>query len=262
MAGPETLEEGDLVLLRHRGGDSVLIRLRRGPHPVEGRGVIDLTSVIGHAAGERVSWAGAEYEAVRPTLPDLLAGLRRKAQIVTPKDAQHLLYLAGVGPGLTVGEAGAGSGALTTVLAHAVGPTGAVVAFDRRRDHLEVARRNLDGAGLAERVRFVERDVAANGFGELRFDAVVLDLPEPWAVLPAVRDALVPGGRVATYTPTYNQLEHTVRQLRELKFDEVRSVELLERALHVGDGGTRPEFEMLGHTGFLTGARRGIGPWS
>jgi tRNA (adenine57-N1/adenine58-N1)-methyltransferase len=51
-------------------------------------------------------------------------------------------------------------------------------------------------------------------------------------------------------------LERTVRALREFRFDEIRSVELLERPLHVGDGGTRPAFEMLGHTGFLTVGRK------
>jgi tRNA (adenine57-N1/adenine58-N1)-methyltransferase len=84
----------------------------------------------------------------------------------------------------------------------------------------------------------------------------VLDLPEPWEVLPSARTALEPGGYTATYTPTYNQLERTVRALRSAGFDDVRAVELLERPIHVGDGGTRPEFEMLGHTGFLASGRK------
>jgi tRNA (adenine57-N1/adenine58-N1)-methyltransferase len=66
----------------------------------------------------------------------------------------------------------------------------------------------------------------------------------------------VSGGYVATYTPTYNQLERTVRRLREIGFGDVRGVEIIERGIHVGEGGTRPEFEMLGHTGFLASARK------
>jgi tRNA (adenine57-N1/adenine58-N1)-methyltransferase len=85
---------------------------------------------------------------------------------------------------------------------------------------------------------------------------VVLDLAEPWEVLRHTRTALTVGGYVATYTPTYNQLERTVRGLRETGFAEVRAMELIERGIHVGEGGTRPEFEMLGHTGFLAGARK------
>lgn len=262
MSTPPPLQENEVVQLRRREGDTVLLRLRRGPQSVEGRGVVDLTGEIGQPPGRLVQWAGARYEVVRPSLPDLLAGLRRKAQIVTPKDGQYLVYLAGIGPGARVAEAGAGSGALTLVLAHAVGPAGHIISYDRRADFLDVARRNLEWAGLEERVEFRERDVAAQGIEGDGLDAVVLDLAEPWEVLASARTALRPGGRVATYCPTYNQLERTVRRLRELGFEELRSVELLERALHVGEGGTRPEFEMLGHTGFLTGGRRGVGPWS
>jgi tRNA (adenine57-N1/adenine58-N1)-methyltransferase len=194
---------------------------------------------------------------VRPQLADRLAHLRRRAQIVTPKDAAFLLFLAGAGPGSTVVEVGAGSGALTVLLAHAVGPTGRVISYDRRPDFRDVAERNVAAAGYADRVEFRLRPI-----GEEPFDldptsvgAVVADVPAPWEVVPRAIPILVPGGALVLYTPTYNQLEHAVRELRANGFEDTRSVELLERALHVGDGGTRPDFEMLGHTGFLTGAR-------
>ena len=43
-----------------------------------------------------------------------------------------------------------------------------------------------------------------------------------------------PGGRLAVFTPTYNQLERSVRALREAGFVEVQSTEVLQRALHTG----------------------------
>jgi tRNA (adenine57-N1/adenine58-N1)-methyltransferase len=251
------LREGEVVVLRGPGGMSVLVELRPGATEVPGRGVVDLSSTIGKEPGFGVPWAGATYQVDRPVLSDFLSHLRRRAQIVTPKDAMYLLYLAGIGPGAHVAEAGSGSGALTTVLAYSVGESGTVDSFDRRADFLEVARQNVTSAGLGGRVRFHARDVAAEGLLGGPFDAVVLDLPEPWEVAASARSTLRAGGRLATYTPTYNQLERTVRALREQGFQDVRSLELIERELHVGDGGTRPAFDMLGHTGFLTGGRRG-----
>jgi tRNA (adenine57-N1/adenine58-N1)-methyltransferase catalytic subunit len=256
VTDPEPLQEGEPVLLRRREQDSILVHLRRGPTTLEGRGILDLTDQIGRPPGSSFPWAGATYTILRPSLPDLLGHLRRKAQIVTPKDAQYLLYLAGVGPGSRVAEAGSGSGALTLVLAYAVGSTGRVYSFDRRADFLDVARRNVTAAGLESRVTFEERDVAQSGLGVAGLDSVLLDLPEPGAVLPAAKTALRVGGYAAVYVPTYNQLESSVRRLRSEGFEDVRAAELLERALHVGEGGTRPEFEMLGHTGFLASGRR------
>ncbi len=249
-------KEGEIAALKRSGEGARLLPVARGPQRVGESGVLDLTSQIGAAPGGTVTWLGASYRLVRPSLADRLGAVRRGAQIVSPKDAAHVLLLASIGPGAQVAEAGAGSGALTIVLAHAVGPEGLVTSHDRRADFLDAARSNVRRAGLGERVRFVERDVVQDGLDGTDLDAVVLDLPEPWAVLASARSALRTGGYVVTYTPTFNQLERTVLAMRELAFDEVRAVELLERSLHVADTGTRPSFEMLGHTGFLAAGRK------
>jgi tRNA (adenine57-N1/adenine58-N1)-methyltransferase len=248
--------EGETVALKIRGDPAILLRLARGPVRIGNEGVVDLTDQIGQPPGGAVTWLGATYHLVRPSLADLFGALRRGAQIVTPKDAAQLVYLAAVAPGSHVAEAGSGSGALTIALAHAVGAFGHVTSFDRRADFLEAARANVSRSGLAERVTFRERDVAQEGIDVSGLGSIVLDLPEPWAVLGSAQAALRVGGYVATYTPTYNQLERTVQELRTLGYDEVRAVEILERGLHVGDGGTRPSFEMLGHTGFMAAGRR------
>jgi len=252
----DSWREGELGALKRPGAPARLVRVIVGPQRIGDEGVLDLTAQVGAAPGGEVVWSGTRYRLVRPSLADRLASVRRGAQIVTAKDAAELVFLAGIGPGDRVAEAGAGSGALTIALAHAVGPGGRVLSFDRRADFLDVARQNVERAGFAERVTFREGDVATELLGDGDLDAVVLDLPQPWDVVPAAHRALRPGGHLATYTPTYNQLERTVRALRDARFDDVRALEVLERGLHVADGGTRPEFEMLGHTGFLAVGRK------
>lgn len=249
-------KEGETAALKRPGEPALLVRVVSGPQTIGNHAVLDLGGQVGHPPGEEVHWLGSNYRLLRPSLADLFGSLRRGAQIVTPKDAAQLLYLAAVSPGATVAEAGSGSGALTIALAHAVGPQGRVLSFDRRADFLEDARRNVARAGLSDRVTFRERDVARDGLDAVDLDSIVLDLPEPWEVLASAHAALRIGGAIATYTPTYNQLERTVRALRSAGFDEVRALELIERPIHVGEGGTRPEFDMLGHTAFLAAGRR------
>ncbi len=254
--GPRPFREGEWVLLDGEGADPVLAPLRAGTQTLDRSASIDLSALIGAVPGTAFTWLGVAYTALRPSLADRLARLKRGAQIVTGKDAAQIVFRAGLGPGARVAEAGAGSGALTLALAHAVGPTGTVVSYDRRADFLRAARANVAAAGWEERVRFVERDVVADGLDTDALDAVILDLPEPWQVVTAARSALVPGGYLVTYSPTYNQLERSVREMRSAGFGPVDAEEVLVRALHVGDGGTRPDFEMLGHTGFLAFGRR------
>ncbi len=252
----DTWREGEHGVLLRAGEPPRFVWLTKGPQSVGDVGVVDVSGQIGAPVGGIVPWSGSSYALVRPSLADLLGTVHRGAQIVTPKDAVQLLYRAGVGPGSQVAEAGSGSGALTIMLAYAVGPEGHVTSYDRRADFLSAAQKNVTRAGLAERVTFRHRDVATDGIDASGLSSILLDLPEPWVVLPSARSVLVPGGYVATYTPTYNQLERTVRALRELRFSDLRAVEVLERGLHVGEGGTRPEFEMLGHTGFLAAGRK------
>ncbi len=252
----EVWRAGETGVLVRAGAPPRLVRIVPGPHTIGREGVLDLGDQVGREPGGTVLWSGTPFRLVRPSLSDLLASVRRGPQIVTHKDALQLSYLAGVGPGARVAEAGAGSGALTIALAYLVGPQGHVTSFDRRTEFLARARENVERTGLLDRVTFRERDVAAQGIDLTGLSSILLDVPEPWSVLTSAHAALTVGGSVGTYSPTYNQLERTVRALRDSGFVEVRAVELLERALHVGEGGTRPEFEMLGHTGFLAGGRR------
>ncbi len=120
----EPWREGDVAALVRSGAPPLLLRVLSGAQPVGVDGVIDLTAEIGRPPGGEVVWLGAPHRLVRPSLSDLLASVKRGAQIVTPKDATYLGYLAGVVPGAHVAEAGAGSGALTIALATAVGPAG------------------------------------------------------------------------------------------------------------------------------------------
>ncbi len=248
--------EGDVGALVLAGAPAVLVRLQGAPQAIGDRGVLDLSAELGRPPGGTVAWVGRRYRLVRPSLGDLLGAIERGPQIVTPKDAMHLAYLAGVQPGSTVAEAGTGSGALTIVLATLVGPHGLVLSYERRPEFLEAARRNVERAGLGARVRFHLGELGSIGPGDAGVDAVLLDLPEPWTVVRSSASALRIGGHLATYTPTYNQLERTVRELRDAGLGETRALELLERPIHVGDGGTRPGFDMLGHTGFLAVGRR------
>jgi tRNA (adenine57-N1/adenine58-N1)-methyltransferase len=247
--------EGERVVLYREGEKPLQVVLSNGPKMVGNFGVIDLSPAIGKEEGSTIVVAGTSFVVLRPSIRDVMATWARPTQIVTPKDAQYLLYLAGVFPGALVIEAGTGSGCLTLFLANAVGPEGRVISYDRRPEHQKVARESLERSGLLDRVTLKIADISG-GFEEKGADSVLLDIPEPWEATRAAIDALHAGGYLAAYVPTYNQLERTVRNMREEQLGDVVSMELLERPLHVGEGGTRPAFEMLGHTGFLIGARK------
>ena len=152
-------------------------------------------------------------------------------------------------------EGGAGSGALSIVLLHLLRPGGRLVTYELRQDHAELAGSNVQRAGLSEDHEIRLGDVATD-LEERDVDAIVLDVPEPWKAIPLGREALKAGGRMVSYSPTVGQVERTHDALKEARMSQVRTFEVLERELVVGSGGTRPAFDMLGHTGYMTVARK------
>ena len=247
----------DRVVLLDPKGRKWLVALEGDTLSVPGLGVLKAEKVRA-ALGGVLGIGGESFYVLRPSARDLAETLERKAQIVTAKDAALLLYYADVKPGDTVVEAGSGSGALTIALARAVGPTGRVVSCDVREDFLAVARENVRRAGLADRVEFRRQDVREGMEGPA--DAVALDMQDPWNAVSAAYGALKPCGHLATFSPNMEQVKETVLAVEKLPFIEVRTVEVLEREMEVREQGVRPSFAALVHTGYLTVARKVLGP--
>jgi tRNA (adenine57-N1/adenine58-N1)-methyltransferase len=252
------IKSGDFVFLLSSDGKTFLIKVNEekvfGTH----LGNIALKDAIGKRYGEVVySQMGKPFILLEPTLEDKMMKVRRHTQIIYPKDAAMILLKTSVRSGTRVIECGSGSGALTIALASAVAPAGKVYAYDRREDFLENARRNVEEAGYSDYVEFKSREVG-QGFDESDVDVVVLDLPSPWEGIPAAARSIRGGGRIASLSPTYNQVEKTVESLSEHGFVYVETLEVLVRRMLVRPGKTRPYERMVSHTGFLTFGRKAI----
>jgi tRNA (adenine57-N1/adenine58-N1)-methyltransferase len=247
-------DPGEVLVLKGEGDTHLLRRPEAGDTvDVDGVGVVGADLLDEVAVGDELRLGRASYRVLAPTPQLVFEALERQAQVIRPADAARIAHLAAVGPGTRVVEGGAGSGALTTYLAHLVGDEGHVVTVDRRQDHLDVARGNVHRAGLADRVGFREADLADV---DETCDAFLVDVPSPESIVPAAERSLRPGGRVVFYTPLVDQVQDVREALAEAAFDEVRTLEAIERNWVVHDAGARPDFDVLGHTGFLTAATR------
>jgi tRNA (adenine57-N1/adenine58-N1)-methyltransferase len=89
------------------------------------------------------------------------------------------------------------------------------------------------------------------------FDRVVLDLPEPWQVVPHAAKALRSGGIYLSFVPTVPQVVQTVEALeRATVFGLIQTFETLLRTWSVQGRSVRPDHRMVAHSGFITVARK------
>lgn len=217
-------------------------------------GVVDPARLRG-LDGQKTAVGGRPYLVLRPSILDFLQSLHREAQTIGPKDIASILLHADIRPGARVLEGGSGSGSLTVALARAVGSEGSIVSVDLREEALAAAQANVERAGLLTRVRFRQGDVRTD-LGERDLDAVLLDLPDPWSAVSAAWTELAPCGHLGTFSPNMEQVKETVMAIRTKPFVDVRTIELIEREMEVREVGVRPSFAALGHTGYLTFARK------
>jgi tRNA (adenine57-N1/adenine58-N1)-methyltransferase len=247
------LKPGERVLLVDAKQRRYLITLRTGASFHTHVGIVDHDRLIGTPEGSTVLGStGRRFLVVRPTLSDAVLKMPRGAQVIYPKDLGAILIEADIAPGMRVLEAGVGSGALSMALLR----TGAdVVGYELREDFADRARANVEAMlGPGARYRVELRDIY-EGIGESGLDRILLDLPEPWRVLPHTPGALRPGGILCAYLPSINQTAQLRAAMEQSGFGMAATLEVLHRTWHVEDRSVRPDHRMVGHTGFLTTGR-------
>ena len=248
-------EEGQRALLLDRKGRRYLITLAAGAAFHSHAGWFGHDSLIGQEEGVEVrTTAGAAYVAVRPTLADFVLKMPRGAQVIYPKDLGQILVLADVFPGAQVLEAGVGSGALSMTMLRAGAE---VYGYEVRSDFAARARANVEsflGQDASGRFHVADRDVY-EGIAETGLDRIVLDLPEPWRVVPHAVEAMRPGGLLVAYLPTINQTAQLRESLEGRPFVQTETIEVMLRSWHIEGRSVRPDHRMVAHTGFLTHAR-------
>ena len=259
MSSP-IISDGDYILLYLSQRKTYLVKAEAGKSFHTHKGFVKFDDLIGKAYGTTIlSSLNVEFAALKPLLRDYIMKSARQTQITYPKDVALIIMFSNLGPGSRVIEAGTGTGALTTALAHYVKPDGKVYSYEIREEFLKTAEKNLKRAALAEFVELKNKDVTV-GIDETDLDAVVLDLATPWLVVPHAYEALKPCGMLVSFSPTMDQVVTTVEALMQSVFVDVETIECLLRGMQTERGKTRPHTMMTGHTGYLTFARKALRP--
>ena len=195
---------------------------------------------------------GKEMAIFTPSFMDLYEKIKRSAQIIPLKDIGLIISETGLSPDWKIIDSGSGSGALACFLAHLT-PKGKVYTYDIREDHAKLCQENIELFGL-KNITCKIHD-AYKGFPQKNADLITLDLPEPWLAVNHAKEALKIGGFLVSYSPSVPQMADFVNSLPQ-GITHIKTIEIIEREWEVSGRKVRPVTAAIGHSGFLTFARR------
>jgi tRNA (adenine57-N1/adenine58-N1)-methyltransferase len=251
------IKEKDLVLIYLDEKRQFLVQAIKALRLSSDLGDLDLRGIIGQPFGfVGQTHLGRDFYCLKPSTADLMMKVKRTTTIVYPKDLGYLMLETAIGPGSRVIELGTGSGALTLVLAKFVAPGGMVYSYDRREDFIENAKKNIERAGYLNNVEFICTDVALQGFKHTEVDAIFVDVPEPWTIVPKADEALKGGHHLVSWSPNVEQVKRTIEALQAHKFQRIKAKEIIEREILVRQQGVRPRERGITHTAYLIRAQK------
>ncbi len=249
------------VALREDDGRAYLLQNIPGEVKVKGLGRFDVSELLdGYKIGDRILVGHKSLTIAKAALPEARRNMARRAQVIGIKDSGFLISWLGIGVGSNVLEGGHGSAGLAMNLASVMGASGTLISVESRPEHAIVGKQNMDRLDkilpefpqwhlLDGEFQMVKEEISqiCNSL-----DAIIIDIAQPWEIVPQISDLLRVGGRIACYCPTTIQLERAWESIEECGMIVEWAGEMIERKwVKASKGGVRPGNTPIGHTAFL-----------
>ncbi|MBI2655220.1 methyltransferase domain-containing protein [Candidatus Woesearchaeota archaeon] len=193
-----------------------------------------------------------EFFIFSPSFIDLYRKIKRDAQIIPLKDIGFIIAETGINKESRILDAGSGSGALACFLASIAKE---VVTYEIREDFIEVVKSNIGFLNL-KNIKIKNKNIYEET-DDKNIDVAILDVPEPWKAIENCSKALNPGGFLVSYSPSVPQVADFVNNLRKNEsFVYLKTCEITEREWEVEERKVRPKSASIGHSGFMSFARK------
>jgi tRNA (adenine57-N1/adenine58-N1)-methyltransferase len=256
-----TFRLGEWVLLASQKGKTWLVQVEDAPFSSH-LGTINMMDLLQKTDGDSIETnKGSRLFLWRPSLEEYIYKMKRKTQVIYPKDLGAVIFYSDIQPGDTVLESGIGAGALTLGLLRIVGEHGKVISVEKRPEFALLSVENITKfqGRYPNNLQIVVADIQHFAMTE-EVDRVFLDLPEPWRAVGPVSRLLRPGGVLINLSPNVGQVQLTFRELKHHGFANITNFELLRRDWMVDELRARPVDRMRAHTLFITVAKKMSAP--
>ena len=281
---------GDLVIIYETGDSIKYFTLEKGKRYQNKFGIFLHDDIYGKNYGCKIYdiKERKKYISILSFVPNIWERcLNKMTQILFNPDISLIILLLNISQSSVIYESGTGSGCLSVNLSSLLSKgKGHLYTFEFNKERAEKLKNLFEFLKLDKKITITHRDVIQDGFllpencleniSHKKCEAMFIDLPSPWLAIKHAKKVLKSGAYFVSFSPCIEQINQTMKAMKENNFIELRMFECLYRTFcyartaqvkvpiigkrkkgekiefkDVDINITKNKCDMRGHTGFL-----------
>lgn len=285
----KTINYGDLVIIYETGDSVKYFTLEKGKRFQNKFGVFLHDDIYGKNYGCKIydNKEGKKYITILSFVPNIWERcINKMTQILFNPDISLIMILLNISQSSIIYESGTGSGCLSVNMSSVLSKgSGHLYTFEFNKERAEKLKDLFKFLNLDKKITITHRDVIQDGFmldkslanpSHKKCGSMFIDLPSPWLAIVHAKKVMKSGAYFISFSPCIEQVNQTMKAMKENNFIELRMFECLYRTFSFArttqvkmpvigkrKKGEKIEFkdvdinitknkcDMRGHTGFL-----------
>lgn len=220
------ISNGDNVIVYLRQRDRRQMKIDETETTNTCSGKLVHSEVVGREYGSKIELPKGVLYILRPNISSKINTQLRLTQVLFEQDMGMIVHMLALRTGHSVIECGTGSGIFTSVLSNAVGVHGKVFTYEVNEARHAQFVQDVVTYGYSNVTPFL-RNAGVEGFAQEGVDAVFLDMSDPLRAIQHASTALVDGGKLCVFVPSFRQVEGALAAMQS--FQNIRMFENVMR---------------------------------
>ena len=233
---------GDLIIIYENGDNIKYFTLEKGKTFQNKYGLFKHDDIYNKYFGSKIYNKNKDkYITILNFIPNIWERcINKMTQILYNPDISLIMLLLNITQKSVIYESGTGSGCLSTNLSSCLTEEkGHLYTFEFNKERADKLKNLFKILKLDNIITITHRDVVENGFilpkeslkepSHEKCDSIFIDLPSPWLVITHVTKVLKNGGYFVSFSPCIEQINETIKKLKENNFINIRMFECLYR---------------------------------
>ena len=286
----KTINYGDLIVVYENGDSVKYFTLEKGKKLNNKYGTFSHDDIYGKNYGCKIyNKDNTKYISILSFVPNIWERcINKMTQILFNPDISLIMVLLNLSQSSIIYESGTGSGCLSVNMSSMLSKgKGHLYTFEFNKERADKLKDLFKLLKLDNKITVTHRDVIQDGFeldekelenkSHKKCGSMFIDLPSPWLVIKHAKKVLLSGAYFVSFSPCIEQINQTMKAMKENNFIELRMFECLYRTFsyarttqvkvpiinkkrkkgeeiqfqEVNIDVTKNKCDMRGHTGFL-----------